>query len=422
MITDASSAPTGNLEGMEILFFTELYYLGGLYRVITQLLENWPKNDRLVFMCNENMPGLQEIKNRFQGDCQIVTYSKGIQRDQEDRGARGIIKRIRIGLRIISHYFLLAYHVFYFRNKIGQYAPERIMIINGGYPGGDACRAAALGGLFMSGANKPIMNFHAVPVRPKWIFAIPEYFIDYLIAGSVSCFVTVSESAVRQLANRPGLFNSKKKKRVIYNGTEIGLDNGEGSEENDIRRELRIPIETLLILMLATYEGRKGHEFLLKAFVQVKMKIPQAHLVIAGDGSTGEISKVKKMIETYGLSPVVHLLEFRMDVLGLLRQSQVVVLPSQQSEGFGMTIIEAMAHRIPVVATSVGGVPEVLENGKGGYVVPLDPDLFAEKIIALLKDPLLRRSVGSAGYAVVQDRYTLKRMVKDYFSLTRHPL
>jgi glycosyltransferase involved in cell wall biosynthesis len=138
-------------------------------------------------------------------------------------------------------------------------------------------------------------------------------------------------------------------------------------------------------------------------------------------GSAKEIEKVKNVVNYYSFSKEVHFLGFRNDTVDLLRQSEVVVVPSQHSESFGLTIVESMAQRVPVVATAVGGIPEVLENGKGGYVVPLDPNLFAEKIIFLLKDPLLRKSVGEIGYEVVQQRFTIKRMVEDYYHLTRHP-
>ena len=96
-----------------------------------------------------------------------------------------------------------------------------------------------------------------------------------------------------------------------------------------------------------------------------------------------------------------------------------MAVPSQCYESFGLTIIEAMAQKIPVVATRVGGIPEVLENGKGGYVVALEPRVFAGKIIALLQNHELRKSIGAAGYEVVKKRFGLNRMIEDYYNLTR---
>ncbi len=399
------------------MFFTELYYLGGLSRFITLLVENWPKEDNLIFICNENIPGLSEIKAKFKDICEVVTHEKGVRAEDQKSAILGMLpKKIRTGLAVLGQYVTLGGKAIFFWRLIRRYCPDRIMIINGGYPGGFTCRAVALGGLLRTGANKPIMNYHNLPLKSHWLISIPEYLIDFMVGKGVSCFVTVSEICKQQLINRPGLFRVKKKK-VILNGTAISPVGG----SSDIRSELRIPKENPIILMLATYEERKGHIFLIKAFEKVKRVISNAHLVIAGDGSAKEIEKVKNVVNYYSFSKEVHFLGFRNDTVDLLRQSEVVVVPSQHSESFGLTIVESMAQRVPVVATAVGGIPEVLENGKGGYVVPLDPNLFAEKIIFLLKDPLLRKSVGEIGYEVVQQRFTIKRMVEDYYHLTRHP-
>jgi glycosyltransferase involved in cell wall biosynthesis len=403
---------------MKIIFFTELYLMGGVHRFIIDLVQNWPKEDKLILICNKSMPGIEEMNRRFQSVCKVVSHDRGIIRFcEEEVRCKGIKKKIVLGFRTILQFLQIGYHAVWFKRLFNQYNPDRVMIINGGYPGGYTCRAAALTGLFETGLKKPIMNFHNLPVKSKWVFAIPEYFLDLLINKSVHCFVTVSKSANYELRRRPGLMSSVRK--YIYNGTKVGSVDKNRIVIGGVREELRIPENSPIVLMLATYEARKGHEFLFKAFVDVIQEVPEARLVIAGHGSMSEIQIVERLVESYKLAGIVHLLGFRNDVVSLLGQSQVVVVPSQHSESFGLTIVEAMAQRIPVVATQVGGIPEVLENGQGGYTVPLKPGLFAEKVIALLKDSRLRVQVGDSGYKVVKERFSLDRMVEDYYKLTR---
>jgi len=404
---------------MRILFFTELYYLGGLYNVIRNLIKCWPKDDELIFLCNENMPGLHEIKEELGSSCKVITHGAGIQRDKENQLPKQLlISKARNALIIFRQYLQFGYHTAYFKRLINQYTPDCIIIINGGYPGGYTCRAVALGGLFASAKKKPIFNYHNSPVKPHRLFAMPELIVDFLIEKSVSSFVTVSKDTDQQLSNRPGLRHTKKRK-VIYNGIEIDPTYKKNYDFHNIRDELKIGQNDPVILMLATYEERKGHDFLLRALTKVKKEIPNIQLIVAGHGFTEEKDRVENLVIQYELSKNVHLLGFRKDVPELIRQAQVVAMPSQRNESFGLTIVEAMAQRVPVVATDVGGIPEVLENGKGGYIVPLNSDLFADRIVMLLKDSKIRKSVGDAGYEVFQKRFSLNRMVDEYYQLTR---
>ena len=86
----------------------------------------------------------------------------------------------------------------------------------------------------------------------------------------------------------------------------------------------------------------------------------------------------------------------------------------------GQTIVEAMSQQIPVVATKIGGIPEVLEDGEGGYTTPLNTEEFANKIIDLLNDEALRKRVGNAGMQVFLSKFQARRMAADYFELLTH--
>ena len=124
--------------------------------------------------------------------------------------------------------------------------------------------------------------------------------------------------------------------------------------------------------MLGTFEPRKGHKFVLNAFRKVVDRIPDTHLICAGYGSKKEIGYVNELVNKYGLNDNVHILEFREDKENLLSQTDILIIGSQAYESFGYTAIEAMASKVPVVATNIGGLPEVVKDGEGGYCLKYD--------------------------------------------------
>jgi glycosyltransferase involved in cell wall biosynthesis len=172
--------------------------------------------------------------------------------------------------------------------------------------------------------------------------------------------------------------------------------------------------------MLGTYEARKGHDFLLKAFKRVVDALPCAHLVICGYGTPNEVERVRVARDCLGLRANVHLLGFREDVPWLLKQTDVLAVPSQEYESFGLMIVEAMAFKVPVVATRVGGIPEVLRDGEGGYCVDSsDVEGFAKYLILFMQDERLREEQGTIGFSRYQTLFTARRMAQEYASLIR---
>ena len=111
---------------------------------------------------------------------------------------------------------------------------------------------------------------------------------------------------------------------------------------------------------------------------------------------------------------------FRSDIPVLIEATDVLLVASQDFESFGLTIVEAMAGSTPVVATDVGGIPEVIGENEGGYYLPSDDVKgFAERIVAFLENQELREKVGKTGYERYQKMFTAERMAKKYSALLR---
>ncbi|MBW7989184.1 MAG: glycosyltransferase family 4 protein [Planctomycetes bacterium] len=398
---------------MRILLFTEIYDCGGVDTFIINLINHWPRDeDSFVIIANENYPGLQIIEDNVSRPCEIVRHNVPVY---ANCFSKGLLKTIRKFLSPVLRYVFIIYNILALRKILLCKNPDFLMVINGGYPGGDSCRAAGLAWGIFSRKPYSIHNFHNLVMRPPWYFRLQEYLIDIALCRFTSHFVTVSRAAADSICLRPTI-NNKNVTTYIHNGLDIMPI--QQQPQINIRQEIGISPSTPLCLTLCTYEPRKGHYFLFKAFRKVLEKVPDTHLLICGYGFPHEISLVQKYVQDFQLENHVHLMDFRKDISNLLSHANILLVPSQAYESFGFTSIEAMAHKVPVVATNVGGIPEVVANDDGGYCVEkTDVCLFADHIIKLLLDKDLRKEQGEKGFQRHQKFFTAEKMAQDYAEL-----
>jgi len=151
---------------------------------------------------------------------------------------------------------------------------------------------------------------------------------------------------------------------------------------------------------------------LLKAAKKIIKEFPNTKFLIIG---RGELEKeLKKETHYLGIASHIKFLGFRNDVKELLKIMDVFVLCSL-SEGLPLSLIEAMASRVPVVATNVGGIPEGIEDDVKGFLVPpTDSDTLAKKIIHLLKDKTLSNNFVLYGYHKIKQQFSLQSMLDKY--------
>ena len=135
-------------------------------------------------------------------------------------------------------------------------------------------------------------------------------------------------------------------------------------------------------------------------------------LLIVGEGSQRQILEDK--VNTLGLKTNVLFLGFQKDVALMLSVSDIFILPSLY-EAFGISILEAMAMKVPVIATRVGGIPEVIKDGVDGILIePKNPHSLSEAVIRLIQDERLRNNIVDAAYNKVIRKFKLRRMIEDY--------
>jgi len=173
----------------------------------------------------------------------------------------------------------------------------------------------------------------------------------------------------------------------------------------DLRTELGIGPATPLIGTVSRLRRQKALEVLLDAHARVLEVVQDAHLVIAGDGECR--AELERHASDLGVANRTHFLGRRDDVDQMLDAVDVAAM-SSDFEGRPLFALECMASGTPLVATAVGGLPEMIENGRTGVLVPpRRPDELANAIVALLLDPTMRSQIAAAATAEVE-RYTIE--------------
>lgn len=414
---------------MKITFFMEDYYLGGLDIFVINLINNWPdSSDFLTFICNNKHTGLDFIEVSIRRPCTIIRhnlliFSGFFELTEKNNNINNFLTVILRLLSPVLKYVFLIYNILALKKILLQDKPDRLMIIHGGYPGGDSCRAASIAwGLF---SKKPysIHNFHGIVLRPKWHIKLQELLVDTLVSRFTKVFVTVSKTAANSMLSRDGI-SKKGKITYIYNGIEV-MEDSQNKNGTDLKTELGFLTTNPLCLMLGGYHRHKnfdkGHYFLFQVFKKITQAIPQAQLLVCGYGSPKSIERVRQLVLRFGLEHNVNLYGFRNDVSYLLRRADVLLISSQVFESFCLASIEAMAHHVPVVVTNVGAIPEIVLNGQGGYCFDKDDvDSYAGCVIKLLKDADLKKEQGQRGYQRYKEFFTASRMAREYAKIVHH--
>lgn len=180
------------------------------------------------------------------------------------------------------------------------------------------------------------------------------------------------------------------------------------SSASTLRRELGIASDATIACMVAVVRDEKGHEDLIEAAQPLFRIYPKLHIVMAGDGPA--FKRIKGVVRTLGLEQRIHMLGFRTDVLNIYRGSDMFILPTHQ-EALGQAFIEAMAAGLPVIGTRVGGVPELIEDGVNGLLVPArEPKALRAALKRMIEDPELRRRLREEALRITERGFTISNM------------
>jgi glycosyltransferase involved in cell wall biosynthesis len=175
-----------------------------------------------------------------------------------------------------------------------------------------------------------------------------------------------------------------------------------------VRREYGL--EGPVIGTVAMFRHAKGHQVLLQAMPDILKSEPRAAFLWVGDGVGREV--LQQEVAEAGVRDKVHMIGFREDIPACLAAMDVVVMPSLRSDGVPQVAIQALAMRKPVVASAVGGIPEVIQHQRTGMLVPPnDPQALAEAVVQLLRHPQSAAAWAQAGGELIDTHYGVEQMI-----------
>ena len=244
-------------------------------------------------------------------------------------------------------------------------------------------------------------NWLGDEAKMKFYAALDRFFLrkfDKVIAVSEKIKRKVIESGV-----------SAKKVTIIQNG--ISLNRFDTCQTGkDIKRELGITDGCTVIGAVGRLSSEKGHRILLMAAKAIFEQFPGTIFIIVGDGP------LKKELQREFNSSSIIFTGIRNDIPDLYRCMDFLVLPSL-TEGFPMVILEAMASKLPVVATRVGEVPSLINRENGILVEPGDVEGINQALLYLLRNRAIAKGMGQKGYQWVKDHFSSEKMARDYMGI-----
>jgi glycosyltransferase involved in cell wall biosynthesis len=238
-------------------------------------------------------------------------------------------------------------------------------------------------------------------------------FLDRCASKMARHIIAISAGVKQVLVNSDNVKTDKI--TVINNGIDTSEFDPSINGRSDIEKEYGIEKRAILVGAIGTLHPRKGHRYLIEAAEIICRKRDDVRFIIVGEGHLKP--QLTEMRDALGLQDKIIFAGYKSDIVKFLSAVDIFVQPSVE-EGFGLTIIEAMAMGKPVIATNVGGIPEIIENKKSGLLIPSkDAGALAEAIFLLLANKDNIEVFGTEAQNVVRTKFTIQQMVKAYENL-----
>lgn len=241
--------------------------------------------------------------------------------------------------------------------------------------------------------------------EPRWLVALKYRLFDHVI--------TISEG-IRAVLLAEGLAPHKVScvRSAVDAAPYLAPVNA-----GTFRREFGLPENALVIGMVAQLIPRKGHRYLLEAVRTLRQDYPELHVVLFGQGPMRE--ELENAVAAEGLSGIVRFAGFRNDLPQWLGGLDILAHPADM-EGLGVSLLQASAAAVPIVASRAGGMPEAVLDGVTGIIIPPgDMQALGAALCRLLSDPSLRTRMGEAGRARILKEFSIDAMIAGNLSVYR---
>jgi glycosyltransferase involved in cell wall biosynthesis len=265
---------------------------------------------------------------------------------------------------------------------------------------------------WLAGVPVIVHTFHGVAFSDQHNSISTRLFIflERIAASMSDTIITLTQSLRHELAETYGVARQARM-TILPLGLDLESFTHIIRKQGDFRKQWQIPADAPLIGIVGRLAPIKNHDLFLQAAALVKAQVPDAHFVIVGDGETR--TDVEAQVNALKLRDSTTFTGWQRDLLPLYSDLDVLV-NSSISEGTPTPIIEALAAGCPVVATGVGGVPDMLDHGQLGMLaLPGNPVSLADTILLALRNP----PDGAHAREIILNRYSIDRLVRDLDSL-----
>ena len=352
--------------------------VGGLERIVLDLIRAGRRlGQRVSVVCVERRGELAAEAERLGAD--VFCLNKSASRQQQARrDAAALLQRLRPDV-VHTHQVGALWYLGQAARSVG-----RIPVLHTEH-GNQLALAAGV--------------WHQLKARFVW----------HRAARDAACFCCVSEEIARTVTQWHTV--PRAKVEMVRNG----IDPETFASRSDgplVRQELGIPAGAPVVGTIGRLTLVKWHELLLRAAATLHGTMPDVHVLLVGDGP--ERSRLEHVAGVLGIRDRVHFAGYQPRPERFLQVMDVFALTSR-SEGLPLAMLEAWAAGRPVVCSAVGGIPQVVTNGKNGLLFPCGDDgALVDALATLFKDPLTADRLGRAGQATVRAEYSVERMAADY--------
>lgn len=379
---------------MKLLTFTENYAFGGGNRYMVDLVNAISAEYReVVFACNDGGISCEDLA-RLRAPARLEAVFMLTRARMEGCIATGAWQRPARVLMTLIEPLMMGLNVLILMRLLRREAPKRLLVCNGGYPGGAACLAAAIAGRLLK--VDTWMSIASIPAARRSHMRLYERWLDRLVWRCCRHVIVNADAIERQL----------RVSRDLPVGKAVRVRNG--IEDRSASRPAGQNAE-VVIGCVARMDELKGALILVEAFINLARTHPEVRLVLAGTGNA--MSRMRMRLREVGLEHRVHELgEFRGDVHELLQTFDMFAFPSLW-EGFPYSVIEAMRAGCAIVGSRVGGVPEAILDERDGLLVSPGsvPELVAA-LTRLVEDSGLRLRLGVNARFRFEREFSLEMM------------
>ncbi len=397
----------------KLVFYAESTAVGGDSKYLYELVNSLKcKGYDIKCFCNQII--FVHLREKIDKEISIeIIKTKHAEYPKLSKGNNNfIIRKLKTftnEIRVKHFQFLRSAYIFINTFRIyGVFKKEDINILhvnNGGYPAAEGC----IGALFAAklvGVDKVIISIHNLArERYKWI-SVLERAIDKLVSKSVGKIIVATESVKDSLVQKRG-FPQELITKISYGV--VCLEHQWCSDR--VKEEFRIEDNRKILIVTARFDGTKGQEYLLDALSLLKEKYLCFTCFLLGDGPL--LQEMIELSKKLKLQSYVVFTGYRKDVSRFLSVSDVLIQPSIAYENSPYAVLEAMSYGLPVIGTSVGGIPELVDNGKTGFIIPpKNSKAIFNALNYLLKNGKKTREMGRMGRERVTDKFNMDFSVR----------